>query len=50
MKQTKNNLGKVYRKTRKVMTINKELHCIRDVDRLHISRTEDGRKLTGCKI
>ena len=38
------------RKTRKVMTMNKELHPRHDVDRLHVSRMEGGRGLIGCKM
>ena len=38
------------RKTRKVMTMNKELHPRSDVDRLHVSRMEGGRGLIGCKM
>ena len=38
------------RKTRKVMTMNKEMHLKSDIDRSYISRMEGGRALIGCKM
>ena len=38
------------RKTRKVMTMNKEVHLKSDIDRFYISRMEGGRALIGCKM
>ena len=40
----------INRKTKKVMTMNKELHPRSDVDRLYVSRMEGGRGLIGCKM
>ena len=37
------------RKTREIMTLNKEFHPKSDVDRLYISRNKGGRGLIGCK-
>ena len=37
------------RKTRKFMTMNKELHPRSDVARLYDSRKNDGKGLTGCE-
>ena len=50
MKWTKSELDEVDRKTRKVMTINKELHPRSDVNRLYVSRMERGRGLIECKM
>ena len=50
VKWTKSQLDEIDRKTRKVMTRNKELHPRSDVDRLYISGMEGGRGLIGCKI
>ena len=49
VKWTKSELDKIGRKTRKVMTLNKELHPRSYVDRLYVSRMEGGRGLIGCK-
>ena len=38
------------RKTKKVMTMNKELHSRSDVDRLYVFRMEGGRGLIGRKV
>ena len=40
----------INRKTKKVMTMNKELHPRSDVDRLYVSRMEGGRGLIGRKV
>ena len=40
VKWTKSELDKIGRKTRKVMTLNKELHPRSYVDRLHVSTME----------
>ena len=50
VKWTKRELDEIDRKTRKVMEIDKELHPRNDVDRLHVSRMEEGRELIRCKI
>ena len=50
VKWTKSELDKIGRKTRKVMTLNKELHPRSYVDRLYVSRMEGGRGLMGCKM
>ena len=50
VKWTKSELDEIDRKTRKVMTMNKELHPRSDVDRLCVSRMEGGRGLIGCKM
>ena len=50
VKWTKSELDKIGRKTRKVMTLNKELHPRSYVDRLYVSRMEGGRRLIGCKM
>ena len=50
VKWTKRELNKIDRKTRKVMTLNKELHPRSYVDRLHVSRMERERRLIGCKM
>ena len=49
IKWTVGELDAMDRKTRKIMTINKELHPKSDVDRLYISRSKGGRGLIGCK-
>ena len=43
MKWKKNKLDEIDRNTRKVMTMNKELHAKHDVDRLYVSRKEGGK-------
>ena len=50
LKWTKSKLDKIDRKTRKVMTLNKELHSRSDVDRFYVSRMAGGRGLIGCKM
>ena len=50
VKWTKSELNEIDRKTRKVMTLNKELHPRSYVDRLYVSRMEGGRRLIGCKM
>ena len=50
VKWIKNELNKIDRKTRKVLTLNKELHPRSDVDGLYISRMEGRRGLIGCKM
>ena len=50
VKWTKSELNEIDRKTRKVMTLNKELHPRSYVDRLYVSRMERGRRLIGCKM
>ena len=46
VKWTKSERDEIDRKTRKHMTLNKELHG----DRLYVSRMEGGRGLIGCKM
>ena len=50
VKWTKSKLDEIDRKTRNVLTLNKELHPRNDVDRLHLSRMEGGRGLIGYKM
>ena len=50
VKWTRSELDEIDRKTRKVITMNKELHPRSDVDRLHVSMLEGGRGLIGCKL
>ena len=47
VKWKKRKLDEIDRNTRKVMTLNKELHPRSDVDRLHVSRMEGRRGLIG---
>ena len=42
-------LDEMDRKTRKIMTMNKEFHPKNDVDRLYATRSKGGRGLIGCK-
>ena len=42
-------LDEMDRKTRKIMTMNKEFHPKSDVDRLYVTRSKGGRGLIGCK-
>ena len=49
-KWTKSKLDETDKKTRKVMTMNKELHLRGDVDSLYVSRMKGGRGLIGCKM
>ena len=44
-----NELQKLDRKTRKIMTINKELHPRSDVARIYVSRRRGGRGLISCE-
>ena len=32
------------------MTINKEVHLKSDIDKLYVSRMEEGRAMVGCKM
>ena len=45
----KNVLDEMDRKTRKIMTINKEFHPKSDIDRLYVPRRKGGRGLLSCK-
>ena len=49
LKWNKNELQEIDRKTRKVMTINKELHPRSDVARIYISRKKGKRSLISCE-
>ena len=49
IKWNKNELQGMDRKTRKFMTMNKELHPRSDVARLHVSRKNIGRGFIGCE-
>ena len=49
LKWNKNELQETDRKTRKLMTMNKELHPRSDVARLYVSRKNGGRGLIGCE-
>ena len=49
-KWTKSKLDEIDRKTRKVISMNKELHPRGDVDRLYVPRMEGGKGLIGCKM
>ena len=49
LKWNKNELQEMDRKTRKFMSMNKELHPRSDVARLHVSRKNGGRGLIGCE-
>ena len=42
-------LKELDRKTRKLLTMHKELHPKNDLDRLYISRKEGGRELMSCE-
>ena len=50
VKWTKSKLDGIDRKTRKVMTMNKELHDRSDFDRLYVFRMVGGIGLIGCKM
>ena len=50
VKWTKSELDEIDRKTRKVMTMNKELHPKSDADWLYVSRMEGGSGLIGYKM
>ena len=45
IKWTKEELRKLHKKTRKLLTINRALHPQADVDRLYLKRSEGGRGL-----
>ena len=49
LKWNKNELQEMDRKTRKFMTMNKELHPRSDVAWLYVSRKNGGRVLIGCE-
>ena len=49
LKWNKNELQERNRKTRKFMTMNKELHPRSDVALLYVSRKNGGRRLIGCE-
>ena len=49
LKWNKSELQEMDRKTRKLMTMNKELHPRSDVARLYVSRKIGGRGYTGCE-
>ena len=49
LKLNKNELQETDRKTRKLKTINNELHPQSDIARLHVSRKNGGRGLIGCE-
>ena len=49
LKWNQNELQEMDRKTRKLMTMNKELHPRSDVARLYVSRKNGGRGLIGCE-
>ena len=49
LKWNKNDLQEIDRKTRKFMTMNKELHPRSDVERLYVSRKNGGTGLIGCE-
>ena len=50
LKWNKNELQEIDRKTRKLMTMNKELHLGSDVARFYVSRKNGERGLIGCEI
>ena len=50
VKWAKSEFDEIDRKTRKILTLNKELHPRSDVDRFYVSRMEGGRGLIGCKM
>ena len=49
LKWNQNELQEMDRKTRKLMTMNKELHPRSDVARLYVSWKNGGRGLIGCE-
>ena len=49
LKWNKSELQKMDRKTRKFMTVNKELHPSSNVARFYVSRKNGGRELIGCE-
>ena len=44
-----NEVDKMDRKTRKILTINKEFHPKSDIDRLYVPRKKGGRGMISCK-
>ena len=50
VKWTKSELDEIDRKTRKILTMNKELQPMSDFDMLHVFRMEGERGLIGCKM
>ena len=50
IKWSKEDLQKLDRKTRKLMTMNGALHPKSDVDRVYLSRVEGGRGLISCEM
>ena len=48
LKWNKIELQEMDRKTRKFMTVNKELHPISDVTQIYVSRKNGGRRLIRC--
>ena len=49
LRWTKSELQEIDRKTRKVMTINKELHPSSDIARIYVSKKKGGRSLMSCE-
>ena len=49
IKWNKEELQKIDRKSRKIMTINKELHPRSDVARTYVPRKKEGRGLISCE-
>ena len=49
LKWNKNELQEMEKKTRKFMTMNKELHLRSDVAQWYVSRKNGGRELIGCE-
>ena len=49
LKSNKNELQEMDRKTRKCMTMNKELHPRSDVARVYVSMKSGGKRLIGCE-
>ena len=49
LKWNKNGLQEMVRKTRKFMTMNKELHPRRGIAWLYVSRKNGGKGLIGCE-
>ena len=48
-KWNKEELHEIDRKSRKILTMNKELHPRSDVSRIYVPRKTEGRGLTSCK-
>ena len=49
LKWTREELKQMNQRTRKLMTVHKTLHSWDDVDRLYVSRKEEGRRLASIK-